>query len=90
MNLFQGKIKMKVTLRTVVKNLNTLTFYVEEKEIDVSLSQKCDVEINNLACAFEVQKLLEEHWFYGKPPEIKSKRKKNFIENCFKRLGLKK
>lgn len=42
---------MKVTQRTVIKNLNTFTFYVEEKEIDVPLSQKCEVEINNLACA---------------------------------------
>lgn len=81
---------MKVTQRTVVKNLNTFTFYVEEKEIDVPLSQEIEVEINNLACAFEMQKLFEEHWFYGKPPEIKSKKKDNFIKKLFKRLGIKK
>ena len=60
---------------------------MEENEIDVPDNDKDlldKVEVNNISCALEIQKLLDQHWVYGKPPEIKSQKKKNFIKNCAK------
>ena len=82
---------MKVKANTIIKNLRTFTFFVEENEIDVPDNNKellKEIEVNNISCALEMQKLLEQHWVYGKPPEIKSRKKKNIFENFKKRLGL--
>ena len=82
---------MKVKANTVIKNLRTLTFFVKETEIDIPEDDKeqlFQVDVNNISCGLEIQKLLEQHWVYGKPPEIKSRKKKNIFENFKKRLGL--
>lgn len=82
---------MKIKANTVIKNLRTFTFFVEENEIDVPDNNKellKEIEVNNISCGLEIQKLLEQHWVYGKPPEIKSRKKKNIFENFKKRLGL--
>ena len=79
---------MKIKANTVIKNPRTLTFFVEETEIDIPEDDKellDNVEVNNISCALEIQKLLDQHWVYGKPPEIKGK----IRENCRKRLGIK-
>lgn len=92
---------MKVTQRTCIKNLNTLTFHVEETEVDIPITLKINgdidiknspylqhIEQNNIMCAMEVQKLLSNGWNYGTPYTPKSKRNRNFIKNCKKRLGI--
>ena len=82
---------MKVKANTVIKNPRTFTFFVEEHEIEVAENDKKllkEIEVNNISCSLEIQKLLNQHWFYGKPPEIKSRKKKNIFENLKKRLGL--
>ena len=85
-------INIKIKANTVVKNLKTLTFFVEEHEINIPDNDTellKEIETNNISCALEIQKLLLQHWFYSKPPEIKTQKKKNFIKNCHKRLGIK-
>ena len=82
---------MKIKANTVIKNPRTLTFFVKETEIDIPDNDKeqlFQVEANNISCGLEIQKLLEQHWVYGKPPEIKSEKKKNIFKNFAKRLGL--